>query len=154
MCRCKRIAALAETHGALLAPHCPLGPISLAASLQVALATPNFLIQVQSLGIHYHAGSALPHYLAEPAPLRIVDSHIPRPTGPGAGHHHRRGGGTAGRRDRARLAEPGLATRRRLVRRVVTGADGHDFLASADTGHLPGLRDRRHAYPMVLCVRL
>ena len=38
----------------MLAPHCPLGPISLAASLQVAFATPNFLIQEQSLGIHYN----------------------------------------------------------------------------------------------------
>ena len=48
----RRIAALAETYGATLAPHCPLGPIALAASLQVAFATPNFLIQEQSLGIH------------------------------------------------------------------------------------------------------
>jgi galactonate dehydratase len=81
----RRIAALAETHGALLAPHCPLGPIALAASLQVALATPNFLIQEQSMGIHYHAGTDLLDYLVDPAPLRIVDGHIARPEGPGLG---------------------------------------------------------------------
>jgi hypothetical protein len=36
----RRIASLAEVFGALLAPHCPLGPIALAASLQIAFATP------------------------------------------------------------------------------------------------------------------
>src|SRR5690606_40028343 len=41
----RRIAALAETFDAYLAPHCPLGPIALAACLQVAFVTPNFLIQ-------------------------------------------------------------------------------------------------------------
>ena len=81
----RRIATLADTYGALLAPHCPLGPISLAASLQVAAATPNFLIQEQSLGIHYNAGTDLLDYLADPAPLRIVAGHIATPTGPGLG---------------------------------------------------------------------
>jgi len=81
----RRIAALAETHGALLAPHCPLGPIALAASLQVALATPNFLIQEQSMGIHYHDGADLLDYVADPEPLRIVAGHIHRTEGPGLG---------------------------------------------------------------------
>ena len=36
-----RIAALAETYDVALAPHAPLGPISLAASMQVDLAAPN-----------------------------------------------------------------------------------------------------------------
>jgi galactonate dehydratase len=81
----RRIAALAETYGALLAPHCPLGPISLAASLQVALATPNFLIQEQSIGIHYNGGTEMLDYLVDPAPLRIVDGHIARLEGPGLG---------------------------------------------------------------------
>ncbi|GAA1393400.1 galactonate dehydratase [Catellatospora coxensis] len=81
----RRIAALAETHGAVLAPHCPLGPISLAASLQVALATPNFLIQEQSIGIHYHQGSELLDYLVDPAPFAFVDGHINRLDAPGLG---------------------------------------------------------------------
>jgi galactonate dehydratase len=81
----RRIAALAETYGALFAPHCPLGPIALAASLQVALATPNFLIQEQSMGIHYHAGMDLLDYVADPQPLRITGGHIPRLEGPGLG---------------------------------------------------------------------
>ncbi|GIF71233.1 galactonate dehydratase [Asanoa siamensis] len=82
----RRIAALAETYGALFAPHCPLGPIALAASLQVAFATPNFLIQEQSMGIHYHRGGAdLLDYVADPAPLRIVEGHIARWDAPGLG---------------------------------------------------------------------
>ncbi|MFG1867334.1 galactonate dehydratase [Micromonospora arborensis] len=81
----RRIAALAETYGALLAPHCPLGPISLAASLQVAFATPNFLIQEQSIGIHYNVGSDLLDYLVDPEPFRFVDGHIARLERPGLG---------------------------------------------------------------------
>ena len=81
----RRIAALAETYGAVLAPHCPLGPIALAASLQVALATPNFLIQEQSIGIHYHQGSELLDYLVDPEPLRFVDGYIARLDRPGLG---------------------------------------------------------------------
>ncbi|MEV4536375.1 galactonate dehydratase [Asanoa sp. NPDC049518] len=82
----RRIAALAETYGALFAPHCPLGPIALAASLQVAFATPNFLIQEQSMGIHYHRGGAdLLDYVADPEPLRIVEGHIARWDAPGLG---------------------------------------------------------------------
>ncbi|WCN82087.1 galactonate dehydratase [Micromonospora sp. LH3U1] len=81
----RRIAALAETYGALLAPHCPLGPISLAASLQVAFATPNFLIQEQSIGIHYNVGSELLDYVVDPEPFRFVDGHIARFDRPGLG---------------------------------------------------------------------
>ncbi|MCC2684864.1 MAG: galactonate dehydratase [Paenibacillaceae bacterium] len=41
----KKIAGMAEAYQATMAPHCPLGPISLAASLQLAASLPNFLIQ-------------------------------------------------------------------------------------------------------------
>ncbi|SEG82266.1 galactonate dehydratase [Actinacidiphila yanglinensis] len=80
-----RIAALAETFGAQLAPHCPLGPISLAASLQVAFCTPNFLIQEQSLGIHYNKEADLLSYLVDTEPFRFVDGHAHRTTLPGLG---------------------------------------------------------------------
>lgn len=81
----RRIAALAETWGAALAPHCPLGPIALAASLQVAFATPNFLIQEQSLGIHYNVGTDLLDYLVDPAVFGFVDGHVQRLDQPGLG---------------------------------------------------------------------
>ena len=80
-----RIAALAETFGAQLAPHCPLGPISLAASLQVAFCTPNFLIQEQSLGIHYNKEADLLSYLLDTEPFRFVHGHARRTALPGLG---------------------------------------------------------------------
>jgi galactonate dehydratase len=46
----RRIAAMAETYDVSMAPHCAIGPIALAASLQIDFATPNFLIQEQILG--------------------------------------------------------------------------------------------------------
>ncbi|MFI7063347.1 galactonate dehydratase [Kribbella sp. NPDC050124] len=81
----RRIAVLADTHGAMLAPHCPLGPISLAASLQVAFATPNFLIQEQSRGIHYNQASDLTSYVTDPAPYTWVDGHADWNPLPGLG---------------------------------------------------------------------
>jgi galactonate dehydratase len=81
----RRIAAMAETHDVSLAPHCPLGPIALAASLQVAFATPNFLIEEQSMGIHYNGGSELLGYLADPSVFRFSDGYASLPTAPGLG---------------------------------------------------------------------
>jgi 2-dehydro-3-deoxyphosphogalactonate aldolase len=45
----KKIAAIAETHYAQMAPHLYAGPIEAAANLHVDLSTPNFLIQ-ESIG--------------------------------------------------------------------------------------------------------
>ncbi|MCP9972033.1 galactonate dehydratase [Actinomadura madurae] len=81
----RRIASLAEVYGALFAPHCPLGPLSLAASLQVAFATPNFLIQEQSIGIHYNTGADVLDYLVDRSPFAFVDGSIERWDAPGLG---------------------------------------------------------------------
>lgn len=82
----RRIASLAEVFDAQLAPHCPLGPIALAACLQVGSTSPNLLIQEQSGGIHYNNhGADLLDYLMDPTPLTITDGHIPVPVGPGLG---------------------------------------------------------------------
>ncbi|MBO9608872.1 MAG: galactonate dehydratase [Paenibacillaceae bacterium] len=40
-----KIAAIAESHFAVVAPHCPLSPLSFAACVQFAAAAPNFLVQ-------------------------------------------------------------------------------------------------------------
>ena len=53
----RRIAAMAESYVVALAPHCPLGPIALAANIQIAAANPNHVIQEMSLGIHYNVGN-------------------------------------------------------------------------------------------------
>ena len=81
----RRIAALAEAYDVQLAPHCPLGPIALAASLQLAFAVPNFLIQEQSLGIHYNKGTELLDYLLDPAPFQFTDGYATPPSRPGLG---------------------------------------------------------------------
>jgi galactonate dehydratase len=81
----RKIASLAEIFDAQLAPHCPLGPLALAACLQVGFATPNFLIQEQSIGIHYNEGAEVLDYVLDSAPLAFADGHIDRLTGPGLG---------------------------------------------------------------------
>jgi galactonate dehydratase len=81
----RRIAALAEAYDVALAPHCPLGPIALAASLQIAFATPNLLIQEQSVGIHYNAGNELLDYLVDPSPMHFQEGYAAAPTAPGLG---------------------------------------------------------------------
>ncbi|HEY9293362.1 MAG TPA: galactonate dehydratase [Microlunatus sp.] len=81
----RRIAAAAESYGVALAPHCPLGPIAFAASLQIDFASPNAIIQETSLGIHYNAGSDLLDYLVDPAVFSFADSMVDRPTAPGLG---------------------------------------------------------------------
>src|SRR3954447_5107546 len=82
----RKIAALAEAYDVQLAPHCPLGPLALAACLQVGFATPNHLIQEQSIGIHYNQGAEVVDYLIDTAPLQFVDGHIERLTGHGLGN--------------------------------------------------------------------
>ena len=81
----RRIASMAETYDVALAPHCPLGPIALAASLQIDFASPNALIQEQSLGIHYNQGSDLLDYLVDTSVFGFADGYVARPTGPGLG---------------------------------------------------------------------
>jgi galactonate dehydratase len=81
----RKIASLADIFDAQLAPHCPLGPIALAACLQVGFATPNFLIQEQSIGIHYNQGAEVLDYVLDREPLGFVDGHIERLVGPGLG---------------------------------------------------------------------
>ncbi|MEM7115938.1 MAG: galactonate dehydratase [Chloroflexota bacterium] len=71
----KKIAAMAEVYYAGIAPHCPLGPIALAACLQLDACIPNFLVQE-----HVTTGEG---YLKEP--FKIVDGYISVPEKPGLG---------------------------------------------------------------------
>jgi galactonate dehydratase len=81
----RKIAAMAEAYDVAVAPHCPLGPIALAASLQLDFCTPNAFIQEQSLGIHYNQGSDLLDYLVDPAVFHYNAGFVARPTAPGLG---------------------------------------------------------------------
>ena len=89
----RKIASLAEIYDVQLAPHCPLGPLALAACLQVGFATPNYLIQEQSIGIHYNQGAEVLDYVVDnDAADQFVDGHIERLTAPGPRHRDRRAG--------------------------------------------------------------
>jgi galactonate dehydratase len=81
----KKIAAMAEAYDVALAPHCPLGPISLAAALQIDFNCINAIIQESSIGIHYNEGADLLDYLANPEVFAIKDGYIERTALPGLG---------------------------------------------------------------------
>jgi galactonate dehydratase len=69
------IAGMAEAYYAAIAPHNPLGPISLAAGVQLAASIPNFLCQEQvSLGQGYLK-----------RPFTLHQGYLDLPTGPGLG---------------------------------------------------------------------
>ena len=81
----RKIAAMAECFDVAVAPHCPLGPIALAASLQLDWCTPNSVIQEQSLGIHYNQGADLLDYLADRSVFEYRNGNVYRNTLPGLG---------------------------------------------------------------------
>jgi galactonate dehydratase len=72
---CRLIAGIAEAYYAAIAPHNPLGPISLAAGIQLAASIPNFLCQEQvSLGDGYLK-----------KPFVVKNGYVDVPSGPGLG---------------------------------------------------------------------
>ena len=81
----KKIAAMAEAYDVALAPHCPLGPIALAACIQVDATSYNAVIQEQSMGIHYNEGKSVLDYLMNPEVFDFVDGWVNMPEGAGLG---------------------------------------------------------------------
>ncbi|MEY4267357.1 MAG: hypothetical protein RIS90_1892 [Pseudomonadota bacterium] len=81
----RKIASMAEAYDVALALHCPLGPIALAANLQLDAVCYNAFIQEQSLGIHYNAGSDLLDYVANREVFAYEDGMVAIPSGPGLG---------------------------------------------------------------------
>jgi galactonate dehydratase len=82
---CKKILSMAEAFDVAAALHCPLGPIALAACLQVDATCHNAFIQEQSLGIHYNQGSDLLDYLTDKTVFAYADGMVKIPDGPGLG---------------------------------------------------------------------
>ena len=82
---CKKIISMAEAFDVAAAPHCPLGPIALAACLQVDATCHNVFIQEQSLGIHYNQGSDLLDYLVDKTVFKYEDGYVKIPAGAGLG---------------------------------------------------------------------
>lgn len=84
----RRIASMAETYDVAVAPHCPLGPIALAACMQVDLSTPNFAIQEMGLGIHYNLEAGeydITSYVKDAMVFDVKDGFVDALTGPGLG---------------------------------------------------------------------
>jgi galactonate dehydratase len=82
---CKKIISMAEAFDVAAAPHCPLGPIALAACLQVDATCHNAFIQEQSLGIHYNQGSDLLDYLSDKTVFNYNNGFVNIPSAPGLG---------------------------------------------------------------------
>ncbi len=81
----RKIANMAEAYDVALALHCPLGPIALAANLQLDANCYNAFIQEQSLGIHYNQGNDLLDYVKNPEVFAYEDGYVKIPQGPGLG---------------------------------------------------------------------
>ncbi|MYM82139.1 galactonate dehydratase [Duganella sp. FT50W] len=79
---CLKIASMAEAYDITLAPHCPLGPVALAACLQVDFVSYNAVLQEQSMGIHYNKGGELLDYVINKEDFKIIDGYcnpLPKP---------------------------------------------------------------------------
>ncbi|KUM31127.1 D-galactonate dehydratase [Arthrobacter sp. EpRS66] len=81
----RKIAAMAEAYDVAVALHCPLGPIALAANLQIDAGAYNAFIQEQSLGIHYNKSNDLLDYVNDPSVFAYEDGMVAIPDGPGLG---------------------------------------------------------------------
>ena len=78
----KKIADMAASYDAALAPHCPVGPISVAASLQIDACAPNALVQEQTL----HRKDGWRAYLNDASVFEYdVGGYLEPPSGPGLG---------------------------------------------------------------------
>lgn len=81
----RKIAAMAEAYDVALALHCPLGPIALAACLQLDGVCNNAFIQEQSLGIHYNEENDLLDYIVDRRVFTYHDGWVNIPQGAGLG---------------------------------------------------------------------
>ena len=73
----KKIAGMAETHFAVIAPHMYCGPIAAAAAIQLDTCSPNFLIQ------EFNTGPLHSEIFKEP--IEFERGYITPPTTPGLG---------------------------------------------------------------------
>jgi 2-dehydro-3-deoxyphosphogalactonate aldolase len=73
----KKIAAIAEAHHALIAPHMYVGPIAAAAAIQLDTCSPNFMLQ------EFNTGPLHREIFEEP--IVVENGYITPPKGPGLG---------------------------------------------------------------------
>lgn len=76
----KKIAAMAEAHYVVVAPHNPMGPLATMVNVHFAASTPNFLI------LEYTPDDAAPRRDLVDDPLVVKDGYLPIPDKPGWGY--------------------------------------------------------------------
>jgi galactonate dehydratase len=81
----RKLASMAEAFDVAVVPHCPLGPVALAASLQVGFCSQNVVLQEQDLDVHDPEANQWLEYLTEPGVFEFENGYIERLTGPGLG---------------------------------------------------------------------
>jgi len=80
-----KIASMAEAYDVSVAPHCPLGPVALAAALQIDAVSQTAIIQESSLGIHYNDAADVTDYLVKDDVFDPSDGFLRIPEQPGLG---------------------------------------------------------------------
>ena len=82
----RRIAAMAEAYDMAVAPHCPLDAIAFSSCIQLDAATPNVILQEQSIDIH-DAGDDNPrmNFLKNKEVFNFNCGFVQIPEGPGLG---------------------------------------------------------------------
>lgn len=75
----KKIAAMAEAHYIMVAPHNPMGPLATMVNVHFAASTPNFLI------LEYHPDDESPRKDLIKDPIMVKDGYLPIPDKPGWG---------------------------------------------------------------------
>jgi galactonate dehydratase len=81
----KKIATMAEAYDVSVAPKSFVGPISLAASLQIDFCTPNVALQEQGLDVQNTTDNELLKYLSDPSTFEYEDGYLHAPEKPGLG---------------------------------------------------------------------
>ena len=76
----KKIAAMAEAHYVVVAPHNPMGPLATMINVHFAASTPNFLI------LEYHPDDESPRKDLIKDPVMVKDGYLPIPDKPGWGY--------------------------------------------------------------------
>ena len=76
---------MAEGYDVAVAPHRPLGPVTLASRLQVGVCSPNAFIQERSLDIHYNETSDVLEYLVDSSVFAYENGYVRIPESPSLG---------------------------------------------------------------------
>jgi galactonate dehydratase len=81
----KKIAAMADAHYVVVAPHNPMGPLATMINVHFAASTPNFLI------LEYHPDDESPRKDLIKDPVVVKNGYLPIPDKPGWGYEVNQG---------------------------------------------------------------